>query len=84
VRAAQHLGAGNGQPLQTLAATAEDLEAELVLELAQLLGQPRLRGVDASRRDGDVHARIGDGDQAAQLGQGHINLFRKQRGAEDP
>ncbi len=70
-RPRQHLGAGGGQAFEALAAAQEELQAELVLHLADLLGKARLGGVHLARGHGDVHARIDDGRQVTQLDQRH-------------
>ena len=81
-RVLDHPHAGRGDALQAAALATEQLEAEFVLQLLELLGQARLGGMHALGRLGDVQAGIGDGDEVAQLGQGHgggaevISLYR--------
>ena len=67
----QHVAAGVGHRVEALALAHEQLEAQLVLKLAQLLAQAGLGGVDALGGQRDVEAGVGDGNQVAQLGQGH-------------
>ena len=47
------------------------MEAQFVFQLFELLGQARLGGVHALGRLGDIEIGIGDGNEVAQLGQGH-------------
>jgi hypothetical protein len=61
----------------------EQLEAELVLQLLELLGQSRLGRVHAFGRHGDVEAGIDDGDEVAELGQGHRGETGNRRSQDD-
>ena len=70
-RALDHLLASRGERVEALAAPREQREAELVLELLELLAQRRLRGVDLLRGLRDVESGIDDGEQAAQLHESH-------------
>ena len=69
--AVDHLGAGVGRPHQRAALAFEQLEAELVLELLELLADAGLRGVQHARRLGDVEVVLGDRDEVAELDQFH-------------
>jgi hypothetical protein len=59
--------AGRGQRGEPLALPYEDLEAELVLHLPDLLADARLRGVQGLRGVGHVHAVIDDRAQVLDL-----------------
>ncbi len=62
---------GRGDCYQAAALAQEELEAQLVFQLLELLGQARLGGVHQLGRLGDIESGIGNRDQIAQLGQGH-------------
>ena len=66
-----HALAGGRDAFQAAALAHEQLEAEFVLQLLELFRQARLRGMHALGRERDVQPGIGDGDEVAQLGQGH-------------
>jgi len=70
-----HPHAGRGDALQAAATAGEQLEAEFVLQLLELLGQAGLGGVHALGRLGDVQPGIGNRDQVAQLGQCHGGIL---------
>ena len=72
--------AGRGEPREPLAGAHEHLHAELVLELADLLADARLRRVERFRRLGDVEAVVDDGDEVAQL----LQVHRDNRGRAGP
>ena len=76
-RVHQHALAGGGDRFQAAALAREQLEAEFVLELLELLGQAGLGGVHALGGQGDVEAGIGDGDEVAELGEGHVGADRR-------
>ena len=69
--AVDDLGAGVGGPHQRAALAFEQLEAELVLELLELLADAGLRRVQHARRLGDVEVVLGDRDEVAQLYEFH-------------
>ena len=62
---------GGGQPGQALAGAHEDLDAELVLELADLAADARLRGVQRLRDLGQVEAVANGFAHRAQLLEVH-------------
>ena len=70
-RGGDHDFARGRQRCQTLALAHEDREAELVLELADLLADARLRREERFRGVGDVEAVIDDRAQVLQLLQIH-------------
>ncbi len=65
------LRACRGHRIETLAFTQKKLETQLILQLAQLPRNTRLSGMHALGGQRYVEAGIGDGDDIAQLGQGH-------------
>jgi hypothetical protein len=69
--AGDDLGTGCGNGFEALALAQEDLEAQLVLKLPQLTRNTRLGRMHALGGQGDVEAGVGNGDDVAQLGQGH-------------
>ena len=71
-RVREDMRAGGGDRFEAAAPACEQQETEFVLELLELLGQAGLRGVDAFGGEGDVEAGIGDGNEIAELGQGHV------------
>ena len=70
----QHGLARLGDRHQALAVAGEDLDAELGLELADLLGHPRLRGEQRLGRLGDIQPATGDLMHVTQLLQVHGDL----------
>ncbi|KAG1396487.1 hypothetical protein G6F59_013798 [Rhizopus arrhizus] len=66
--AGDDLGPGRGDRFQAAPLAHEQQEAELVLQLLELLGQARLGGVHARGGQRDVQLGVGDGNQIAQLG----------------
>ena len=58
-------------PHQRAALAFEQLEAQLVLELLELLAHAGLRGVQHARGLGDVEIVLGDCDEVAQLYEFH-------------
>jgi hypothetical protein len=63
-----------GDRHQALAVADEYLDAELVLERADLLGHPRLGGMQGLGRLGDVEPAAGHLGEAAELLQLHMLL----------
>ena len=63
-----------GDRHQALAVAGEDLDAELGLELADLLGHPGLRGKQRIGRFRDIEAATGDFMHVTQLLQVHGDL----------
>lgn len=61
---------------QAARAAREQLKAELVLQLFDLLRQPRLRAMHLLGRNGDVQAGIDDGGEVAQLRESHRPSLR--------
>ncbi len=79
-RALDDFLARRGHRFQAASLAHEQQEAQFVLQLLELLGQARLGGMHAGRRQRDVEVGIGDRHQVAKLGQRHRNPSRKRRG----
>ncbi len=62
-------------PHQRAALAFEQLEAELVLELLELLAHAGLRRVQHARGLGDVEVVFRDRDQVAQLDEFHLEWW---------
>src|SRR5690242_21933314 len=60
-----------GDRVQALALAIEQLKAQLLLQLLELLAETRLGSVHALGSQGDVEPGVGDRDEVAQLGQRH-------------
>ena len=71
---------GVGHRVEALALADEQLEAEFVLKLPELLAQAWLGSVDAFRGQRDVEAGVGDGNEIAQLGKRHGEWLVSGRG----
>src|SRR5690606_6875453 len=75
-RAGDDLAAGRRDRGQALALAREQLDAELGLELLQLLADARLAGIQALGGRRDVEAAVDDSDQVFELLQRHSKAPR--------